>query len=77
MTQYKTSSWYVNAEGVAQTPTVKFHEDQFEAERQYHLFCAAAATSEYPLHIAVLELVDGTQLKREFYRHATEPTPEE
>ena len=76
MNQYKTSSWYVDSDGIAHTPTIKFHEDKFEAERQYHLFCAAAATSEYPLHVALLELVDGTQLKREFYVH-TPITPEE
>lgn len=70
MTSYKTSSWFVNEEGTAQTPTVKFHEDRYEAERQYHLFCAAAATSEYPTHVAVLETVDGMQIKRECYRHA-------
>lgn len=76
MNQYKTSSWYVDSDGIAHTPTIKFHDDKFEAERQYHLFCAAAATSEYPLHVALLELVDGTQLKREFYVH-TPITPDE
>lgn len=76
MTNYKTSSWFVNAEGTAQTPTVKYHEDRFEAERQYHLFCAAAATSEYPVHVAILETVDGVQIKRECYKHAEEPAEE-
>ena len=71
MTQFKSSTWYVDAEGVAHTPTVKFHENRFDAERQYHLFCAAAATSEYPVHVAVLETVDGSQIKRECYRHIT------
>lgn len=71
MTQFKSSAWYVDAEGVAHTPTVKFHENRFDAERQYHLFCAAAATSEYPVHVAVLETVDGSQIKRECYRHIT------
>lgn len=69
MTQYKTSSWYVDASGVAQTPSVKYHEDRFQAERQYHLYCAAAATSEYPVHVALLETVEGDQIKRECYRH--------
>lgn len=71
MTQFKSSTWYVDAEGVAHTPTVKFHENRFDAERQYHLFCAAAATSEYPVHVAMLETVDGSQIKRECYRHIT------
>ena len=70
MTQYKTSSWYVDASGVAQTPSVKYHEDRFQAERQYHLYCAAAATSEYPVHVALLETVEGDQIKRECYRHS-------
>lgn len=66
---YKTASWYVDDTGTAQTPTVKYHDDRFAAERQYHLFCAAAATSEYPIHAATLEMVDGTRLKTECYRH--------
>jgi len=69
MTNFKTSSWYVDSEGVAQPQTTKYHEDRYEAERQYHLFCAAAATSQYPVHVALLETVDGIQIKRECYKH--------
>ena len=76
MTQYKTSSWYVDASGVAQTPSVKYHEDRFQAERQYHLYCAAAATSENPMHVSLLETIDGVQIKRECYRHEVVPTEE-
>ena len=72
MTNFKTSSWYVDANGVAQPQTTKYHEDRYEAERQYHLFCAAAATSEYPTHVAVLETIDGIQIKRECYKHEVE-----
>jgi len=73
---YKTESWYIDEEGTAHTPTVKFFDDKFEAERQYHLFCAAAATSEYPTHIATLETIDGTRLKKETYNHSTDSTEE-
>lgn len=69
MTEYKTASWYIDSEGTAHTPTVKYHADRYEAGRQYHLFCAAAATSEYPTHVATLELADGTRLKKECYTH--------
>lgn len=69
---YKTSGWHVTSEGTAETPSVRFHEDRYEAERQYHLYCAAAATSSYPTDVAVLETVDGRQLKRECYYHGTE-----
>ena len=72
MTNFKTSSWYVDANGVAQPQTTKYHEDRYEAERQYHLFCAAAATSVYPTHVAVLETIDGIQIKRECYKHEVE-----
>jgi hypothetical protein len=69
MTNFKTSSWYVDANGVAQPQTTKYHEDRYEAERQYHLFCAAAATSAYPTHVALLETIDGIKIKRECYKH--------
>jgi hypothetical protein len=72
MTNFKTSSWYVDANGVAQPQTTKYHEDRYEAERQYHLFCAAAATSVYPTHVALLETIDGIQIKRECYKHEVE-----
>ena len=72
MTNFKTSSWYVDANGVAQPQTTKYHEDRYEAERQYHLFCASAATSVYPTHVALLETIDGIQIKRECYKHEVE-----
>lgn len=80
MVNFKTSSWYVDAEGNPSTINSRNHEDRFDAERQYHLYCASAATSEHPIHVALLETIDGTQIKRECYRHevvpAEEPTKE-
>ncbi len=69
MVNYKTASWYIDADGSASAQTTKYHEDRFEAERQYHLFCASAATSAYPVHVAVLETAEGVQIKRECYKH--------
>ena len=72
MTNYKTSSWFVDAEGTPSAINSRNHEDRFDAERQYHLYCASAATSEHPVHVALLETIDGKQLKRECYRHTTD-----
>lgn len=69
MVNFKTSSWFVDAEGNASAINSRYHEDRFEAERQYHLYCASAATSEYPMHVSLLETIDGIQIKRECYRH--------
>ena len=76
MVNFKTSSWFVDAEGNASTINSRYHEDRFEAERQYHLYCAAAATSENPMHVSLLETIDGVQIKRECYRHEVVPTEE-
>lgn len=56
------------------TPTVKYFTDRNAAERQYHLFCAAAATSEYPIDTAILMTAEGFTLEAKTWKH--EPTPE-
>ena len=76
MVNFKSSSWYVDAEGNPSTINSRNHEDRFDAERQYHLYCASAATSEHPIHVALLETIDGVQIKRECYRHEVVPTEE-
>lgn len=79
MVNFKSSSWFVDADGNPSTINSRNHEDRFDAERQYHLYCASAATSEHPIHVALLETIDGVQIKRECYRHEvvqTEPTEE-
>lgn len=76
MVNFKTSSWFVDAEGNPSVINSRNHEDRFDAERQYHLYCASAATSEHPIHVALLETIDGTQIKRECYRHEVVPTEE-
>lgn len=76
MVNFKTSSWFVDAEGNPSTINSRNHEDRFDAERQYHLYCASAATSEHPIHVALLETIDGTRIKRECYRHEEVPPQE-
>ena len=61
--------------GVPKTPTVKFHTDRNEAERQYCLFRAAAATSQYEIDTAVLMTIEGFVLESKTYNHA--PAPEQ
>lgn len=73
MVNFKSSSWFVDAEGNPSTINSRNHEDRFDAERQYHLYCASAATSEHPIHVALLETIDGVQIKRECYRHESTP----
>lgn len=62
--------------GVPKTQTTKFHTDRNEAERQYCLFRAAAATSSYEVDTAVLMTVDGFVLETKTYTHAPAPAPE-
>lgn len=76
MVNFKSSSWFVDADGNPSTINSRNHEDRFDAERQYHLYCASAATSEHPIHVALLETIDGVQIKRECYRHEVVPTEE-
>lgn len=71
MVTYRTASWFVDAEGTVSAINSRTHTDRYDAERQYHLYCAAAATSEYPMHVSILETIDGIQIKRECYRHET------
>lgn len=52
-------------------------EDKLQAESAYHSVLSFAATSNVGIHAAVLLDEKGNLLKREFYRHHTEPGPEE
>ena len=52
-------------------------EDKLQAESAYHSVLASAATSSVGIHAAVLLDEKGNLLKREFYRHAAQPEPEE
>ena len=58
--------------GVAQTPNTRYHADRNEAERQYCLYRAAAATSSYEQDTAVLMTVDGFVLESKTYNPAAE-----
>lgn len=52
-------------------------EDKMQAEYAYHSTLSYAATSQVKIHAAVLLDEKGNLLKREFYRHAVQPEPEE
>lgn len=61
--------------GVPSTPNTRYHTDRNEAERQYCLYRAAAATSNYEKDTAVLMTVDGFVLETKTYTHG-QPEPE-
>ena len=63
--------------GQPKTPTVKFHTDRNEAERQYCLFRASASTSNYEVDTAVLATIDGFVLESKCYEHEVQPEPAE
>lgn len=74
---YMTMSIHTE-DGVAKTPTVKFHTDRQDAEYQYCLFRANAAKSEYAVHTAVLMTIEGFLIESKTYTHeVTEEVTEE
>ena len=73
---YMTMGMHVDANGVPQTPSTRFHSDRNEAERQYCLYRASAATSQWPQDTAVLMTVDGFVLESKTYTHEVQPEPE-
>ena len=62
--------------GQASTPNSRQFTDRFQAERQYHLYCAAAATSSYPSDTAILMTADGFVLESKSWTHEVTPEPE-
>ena len=64
------------ADGVPQTPSTRYHTDRNEAERQYCLYRAAAATSNYEVDTAVLMTIEGFVLESKTYTHEVQPEPE-
>ena len=63
-------------DGEAKTPSTRYFTDRNQAERQYHLYCAAAAISEYPVDTAILMTVDGFVLESKSWKHDAQPEPE-
>ena len=63
-------------DGVPKTPSVRYFTDRNEAERQYCLYRAAAATSEYEVDTAVLMTIEGFMLESKTYTHEPAPQPE-
>lgn len=62
--------------GEPKTPSTRYHSDRNEAERQYCLYRAAAATSNYEVDTAVLMTIEGFVIESKTYTHTPEPTPE-
>lgn len=65
--------------GTPSTPSTRYHTDRNEAERQYCLYRAAAAISNYEKDTAILMTADGFVLESKTYTHeppAPEPEPE-
>lgn len=63
--------------GQASNPNTRQFTDRFQADRQFHLYCAAAATSNYPIDTAILMTADGFVLEKKSWVHpAPEPEPE-
>lgn len=62
--------------GTTSQPSVRYFTDRNEAERQYCLYRAAAATSNYETDTAVLMTVEGFQLESKTYHHEPAPAPE-
>lgn len=62
--------------GEAKTPSVRYFTNRNEAERQYCLYRAAAAISNYEIDTAVLMTIDGFMLESKTYKHEAQPEPE-
>lgn len=63
-------------EGEPKTPSVRYFTNRNEAERQYCLYRAAAAISNYERDTAVLMTIDGFLLESKTYEHEAQPEPE-
>lgn len=55
--------------GQASNINMRQFTDRNQAERQYHLYCAAAAISEYPVDTAVLMTQDAFVLETKTWHH--------
>lgn len=65
--------------GATKQPSVRYFTDRNEAERQFHLYCAAACTSSDAIYAAILMTTEGFVLEQKVWKHdppAPEPTPE-
>ena len=75
-TIYVAMGMHIEAGG-PKTPTVKYFTDRNQAERQYHLFCAAAAVSEYLTDTAMLMMANGYVRETKTWTHTAAPETEE
>lgn len=63
--------------GQASTPNTRQFTDRNQADRQFHLYCAAAATSDYPSDSAILMTAEGFVLESKTWKHEVTPEPAE
>lgn len=63
--------------GSMATPSTRQFTDRNQAERQYHLYCAAAATSNFETDTAILMTVDGFVLEKATWEHTVVPEQSE
>ena len=63
--------------GQPTTPSTRYFTDRNEAERQYCLYRAAAATSNYERDTAILMTIDGFMLESKTYTHEPQAAAEE
>ena len=62
--------------GTPQTPSTRYHTNRNEAERQYCLYRAAAATSNYEQDTAVFMTIEGEIIESKTYKHTPAPEPQ-
>lgn len=62
--------------GQASAPNTRQFTDRNQADRQFHLYCAAAATSNYPSDSAILMTAEGFVLESKTWKHEAQPEPE-
>ena len=78
-TTYMTMGIITKQDGTTSQPSVRYFTYRNEAESQYHLYCAAAATSTDAIYTAMLLTTEGFVLEYKTWKHdapAPEPTPE-
>lgn len=59
--------------GTIKQPSVRYFTDRNEAERQYHLYCAAACTSSDKIYTAMLMTTEGFILESKTWKHDVLP----
>lgn len=75
VTTYVAMGIVTDQDGKVNPPNSRYFTDRNQAERQYHLYCASAATSESAVYTAILMTTEGFILETKTWKHES-PTPE-